>query len=193
MSKEKEFDNLDLKPYVGTKIVRACKMSRNEFEATYKDDNKSKTTPVNDLGYFVVYSNGYKSWCPEDDFESANRALSPAEVTSVTLLEKVTPEHSKRCESEDVDESSVNEDSNPADEFYNNTGLLYFVNTFLHIFGWVLVYNTWNGKGEKFDSFFTIKKTHWRGFDPGISDESYRKVTHYMAKESGNLVKDLDK
>ncbi len=53
--------------YVGIKPVRAEKMNEAEFA-----ESKGLTWPkhkIADLGYKVIYDNGYESWSPKEVFE----------------------------------------------------------------------------------------------------------------------------
>jgi hypothetical protein len=74
-------------------------------------------------------------------------------------------------------------------EFYN-TGLLMFVNTFLHIFGWALVYDC-------DDDANIIRvypaRTSFRGFDRGITENSYIKLTQYMTENAEHLLKEVSR
>jgi len=67
-------------------------------------------------------------------------------------------------------------------------GLLWYVNTLLHIFGWAIVIRK--------DSVGNIvaypARTNFRGFDSSINDEGYRKVTNYILANASELKKDLD-
>lgn len=71
------------------------------------------------------------------------------------------------------------------DEF-RDTGLLWWVNSLLHLFGWTIV--------MEMDSQKTIKicfpaRTSYRGFPADSNDRGYRKVTNYMVQNSEELLK----
>lgn len=61
-----------MEKYLGVKFVQAEAMTRGEYNGS-----RGWVTPVGennaDEGYVVVYPDGYKSWCPKEQFEKANR------------------------------------------------------------------------------------------------------------------------
>lgn len=63
----------------------------------------------------------------------------------------------------------------PCEEFYQ-TGLLMFINSFLHIFGWAICYNPKR-------KILHPAKVVYRGFSEGCQEKSYLKLTEYMAKK----------
>jgi hypothetical protein len=63
-----------LQQYIGVKIVMAAPMTREMFHHK-KDGRLPSEDDVQQPGYFVVYPDGYESWCPRDQFESANRRM----------------------------------------------------------------------------------------------------------------------
>jgi hypothetical protein len=68
------------------------------------------------------------------------------------------------------------------DEF-QQAGMLWFVNRILHVFGWVIIL--------KYDeeSVPTVypARTKWRGFNPEIEAEGYKKVSKWMAEHGDDL------
>ena len=71
--------------YIGTKIVQAEPMTRHAFETTVRalgQDTTIDESLVHD-GYLVVYPDGYKSWCPKDEFERAYRQIGDDERSLV--------------------------------------------------------------------------------------------------------------
>jgi hypothetical protein len=70
-----------MRSYVGTKIINAEKMTKQDF------DNRGKGLPsvgwtVGEAGYHVVYGNPegeYHSWSPAHVFEEAYREVSSGE------------------------------------------------------------------------------------------------------------------
>lgn len=67
------------------------------------------------------------------------------------------------------------------DEF-RETGLLLFVNEFLHIFGWCLVVEV-HDSGTK--NVYPAR-TNFRGFGEESQTRAYAKISKYMEKEYGN-------
>ena len=65
-------------------------------------------------------------------------------------------------------------------EEFRNTGLLYFVNSFLHIFGWCIVIDPTENK-------MYPARTDYRGFAEGLSDKAYKNIAAYMLKNSEEL------
>lgn len=77
-----------LKNYIGCKIVSADKMTLGEFNKhkgikTKQDDDTE--------GYFILYPDGYSSWCPAETFESVYRDLTNDETQMVYGIRKGAP------------------------------------------------------------------------------------------------------
>ena len=62
-----------LKNYIGCKIVSADKMTLGEFNK-YKGVKTKQDDETE--GYFILYPDGYSSWCPTETFESVYRDLT---------------------------------------------------------------------------------------------------------------------
>lgn len=74
------------------------------------------------------------------------------------------------------------------DEF-RSTGLLLFVNQFLHIFGWSIVVR-YDEEGN-----FTYAypcRISCRGFSSESQDKAYLKITKYMKEHSEELMHDVE-
>ena len=71
-------------------------------------------------------------------------------------------------------------------EEFRSTGLLLFINQFLHIFGWVIVVES--KPGEK--SIMYPARTKFRGFTDGEVSKAYIKISEYMNENSEDLVKE---
>lgn len=69
-------------------------------------------------------------------------------------------------------------------EEFQDTGLLMFINSFLHIFGWVICYDP-----EK-KSLYPAR-TIYRGFSEASQEKNYLKITEYMAKEASQLLEQI--
>ncbi len=69
----------ELKPYVGTKIIKAKSMSRFDYLSTIQ--NQDIPTGIEDEpGYLVVYPpDDYRSWSPKAVFDIAYREITKAE------------------------------------------------------------------------------------------------------------------
>jgi hypothetical protein len=66
---------------------------------------------------------------------------------------------------------------------FRDTGLLMFVNIFLHIFGWALVFTIVN---EKVTGIFPAR-VKYRGFDEKTESENYAKLSRYMEENGEQL------
>jgi len=61
--------------YIGTKVVKACQKSENDFLI-----EKGRPTVANSRdGYEVTYEDGYEAWSPRETFERAYRVVTDAE------------------------------------------------------------------------------------------------------------------
>lgn len=60
------------KDYIGTKRVTAAPRMRNVDE----DGKPVLGVPLNEVGYAVVYSDGYQSWSPKEAFEAAYQPIT---------------------------------------------------------------------------------------------------------------------
>jgi hypothetical protein len=58
--------------FIGVKMVEAVPMTASE--AINKGYRIGNSIP-DSIGYEVTYTDGYKSWCPKDVFEKANRPI----------------------------------------------------------------------------------------------------------------------
>lgn len=59
-----------MKPYIGTKELRAEPMTRGQYNA-YRRWNMPEGENPSDEGYLVRYLDGYESWSPKKQFEDA--------------------------------------------------------------------------------------------------------------------------
>jgi hypothetical protein len=71
------------------------------------------------------------------------------------------------------------------DEF-RSTGLLWFINTMLHMFGWAIVMDVEN---EKVKESYPAR-VRFRGFSPEINDDGYIKVTKFIKDNIDDLVEE---
>lgn len=68
------------KVYIGAKLIRACPMSKQDFnvkKGILLSYHEFHVTPI--PGYQVTYPDGYVSWSPQATFEEAYRLVSDAE------------------------------------------------------------------------------------------------------------------
>lgn len=73
------------------------------------------------------------------------------------------------------------------DEF-RETGLLWFINTILHLFGWAIVVEIENNKVV--DAY--PARVRFRGFSEEINSKGYKEITHYLNENINDLVKDVE-
>jgi hypothetical protein len=70
---------------------------------------------------------------------------------------------------------------------FRETGLLWFINTTLHVFGWAICVNV-DENGIATEAF--PARVKFRGFDEERNTEGYVKITEYLAKEYQELLKE---
>lgn len=73
------------------------------------------------------------------------------------------------------------------DEF-RESGLAWFINSTLHLFGWALVFNVEDGKVK--DCY--PARCNFRGFDEASNDEGYQKVTKFLKDNIEDLEKEVN-
>ena len=74
-------------------------------------------------------------------------------------------------------------------EEFRKTGLLLFVNSFLHIFGWAVVLEI-NKNGKVKNTY--PARVKFRGFDEKNTSEAYRKLSDYMDNNSHELKQEAE-
>ena len=72
---------------------------------------------------------------------------------------------------------------------FRESGLLTFVNTFLHIFGWVLVLEM-DDTGNITEAY--PARTSWRGFSEDAMDKAYKRVTKGLQADIPQLMEDVE-
>ena len=72
-----------MKAYIGTKIIKAELMGKNEFENKLKGGNYDLSLD-DDPGYHVQYPDGYDSWKTKTEFEEVYRPVSADEKLLMT-------------------------------------------------------------------------------------------------------------
>lgn len=85
---------------------------------------------------------------------------------------------------EEVHNAMVNEKS--WDEF-RSSGLLWFMNTILHMFGWAIVVDVEDG--EVIRAY--PSRVKFRGFSSEINDEGYIKVTEFLKDNIDDLTNEV--
>ncbi len=71
---------------------------------------------------------------------------------------------------------------------FQATGLLWFINQTLHLFGWVIVMECESDGSVR---VCYPARTTFRGFSPEVSDDGYMKVTRWMAQQGPGLLCDM--
>jgi len=71
-------------------------------------------------------------------------------------------------------------------EEFKDSGMLWLINTILHVFGWAITYEIDNG--EIVDVF--PRRVKYRGFSEEANTDGYIKVTEYMKNNCEFLLKE---
>ena len=73
---------------------------------------------------------------------------------------------------------------------FRESGLLWFVNTILHLFGWaIVVYTNDNGDIEN----VSPARVSCRGFSAESNEKGYKSVTKFLSENIEDLLKEVDK
>ena len=77
---------------------------------------------------------------------------------------------------------------------FRKTGLLWFINSILHMFGWAIVLEFNDGAGT-FDDDLELKSVYparvkYRGFSETNNTEGYIKVTEFLQENVEDLLKE---
>lgn len=77
-------------------------------------------------------------------------------------------------------------------EEFRDSGLLWFVNTILHMFGWGIAVEVERNKfnEEKAVDAYPVR-TKFRGFGEEINTKGYMKVTKYLKENIDDLIKEV--
>ena len=73
---------------------------------------------------------------------------------------------------------------------FQQTGLVWWINRQLHLFGWSLVLMQDKDTKEVFDAF--PARTSWKGFDRKDEEERFKTLTEYLAANVNDLVKEVN-
>lgn len=68
-------------------------------------------------------------------------------------------------------------------EEFRNTGLLWFINSILHLFGWAIVYEMEDGLIKE----VYPARVKYRGFDEKTNSEGYFKISQYLKSNISEL------
>lgn len=71
---------------------------------------------------------------------------------------------------------------------FKETGLLWFINSILHLFGWAIVIESENK--EIIDVY--PARVKFRGFSVECSDRGYYNVSKYLQNNIGELIKECE-
>jgi hypothetical protein len=76
-------------------------------------------------------------------------------------------------------------------EEFRESGLLWFINTILHTFGWAIVTNgEYNEAGEFIVYEAYPARVRYRGFTESSNSKGYEKVSRYMKENADELLKE---
>lgn len=73
-------------------------------------------------------------------------------------------------------------------EEFRGTGLLLFVNTFLHIFGWSIVLEV---TGERIGAVYPAR-VKFRGFDEASTSKAYQNLSKFLIENAQKLKQEAD-
>ena len=71
---------------------------------------------------------------------------------------------------------------------FRDNGLLWFINTILHMFGWAIVYEIDDITGDIIGVY--PARVKYRGFDEESNTAGYIKVSEFMAAHADELLKE---
>lgn len=74
-------------------------------------------------------------------------------------------------------------------EELRSSGLLWWINRTLHLFGWVIVLEC---EEDGSVAYAYPARTIFRGFSPDVEDSGFRSLTEYLSREAGALLDDCD-
>lgn len=72
---------------------------------------------------------------------------------------------------------------------FRETGLLFFINQVLHVFGWAITVNV-DDNGEVTDAY--PSRVKFRGFGEESIDKGYAQVTRYLKDNIDDLLKEVE-
>lgn len=72
---------------------------------------------------------------------------------------------------------------------FRETGLLFFINQILHVFGWAIVVDIDDNK-DVIDAY--PARVKFRGFDADVIDRGYTKVTQYLKDNVDELLAECE-
>ena len=76
-------------------------------------------------------------------------------------------------------------------EEFRSTGLLWFINQILHLFGWAIVVEYNESDPEKIIEVYPAR-VKFRGFDQTSNDRGYLKVSQYLKENIDELLNECE-
>lgn len=71
---------------------------------------------------------------------------------------------------------------------FRKCGLLFFINTILHAFGWAIIF--WEDKEAGTNGAWPAR-VKYRGFDEQSQDEEHQKIAEYLADQAPNFPEEI--
>lgn len=71
---------------------------------------------------------------------------------------------------------------------FQNTGLFWLINTFLHVFGWCLIYEHIAGDIKR----VYPARTKFRGFSPDVQETAHKKIAQFMLENAQELKEETE-
>lgn len=75
---------------------------------------------------------------------------------------------------------------------FRDTGLLWFINCILHVFGWAIVIEADKHDYNKIFSVYPARVT-FRGFSGSSNEKGYERITKYLKENINQLFEDVIK
>lgn len=85
--------------YIGTKVIEAEPMTRGEFNRTKGVEIPMEDPGFSEVGYMVIYPDGYVSWSPKAAFDHAYSKVGENPLADTALLMR-SPDYKDRFRAE---------------------------------------------------------------------------------------------
>lgn len=77
-------------------------------------------------------------------------------------------------------------------EEFQATGLIWWINRNLHLFGWALVRKYRSNEDGTTQMIVYPARCKYRGFTEELEEAGFKKLTNYLASNVENLLKDME-
>jgi hypothetical protein len=76
-------------------------------------------------------------------------------------------------------------------EEFQKTGLLWLINSILHLFGWAIVFEVYNNDPDNILNVYPAR-VKFRGFREESNDRGYKKITKYLKENIDDLISECE-